>query len=62
MKIKYRVKCLRHRYDTLFTIDTIGTAISAAKMHSWLPCDMVEVTDEKNNKIEWRESNDKSDN
>ena len=51
----YRVKCTEHNYDTFFTIDSQGIAIAAARMHSMLPCDKVEVTDAQGNKVEWRE-------
>lgn len=51
----YRVKCLEHNYDTHLTIDTQGTAIAAARMHSMLPCEKVEVTDAQGKVVEWRE-------
>jgi hypothetical protein len=54
MNKKFRVKCSHHRYDTLFTLDTLGGAITAARMHALLPCDKVEITDTKNQIIDWR--------
>ena len=55
MQTKYRVYCWRHRYDTLHTIDSKGTAINAARMHALLPCDKVEITGPDNKAVEWKE-------
>lgn len=50
----YRVKCGRHNYDTLHSMD-IGTAIQAARMHAMLPCTEVKVIGIYGNEVQWQE-------
>lgn len=49
----YRVICVRHGYDTLYTLSR-GTAVSAAAMHALLPCTTVTVTRRGGELVNWQ--------
>ena len=53
MRLKYRVYCPFHKYDTLLTMDSEGGAIMAAQMHALLPCYSVKVVDSTGKDINW---------
>jgi len=49
----YKVTCSIHAYDTEYDM-VKGTAVTAARMHSLLPCDSVRVLDQDNKEIDWK--------
>lgn len=49
----YRVICVRHGYDTLYSLSR-GTAVSAAAMHALLPCTTVTVTRKGGELVNWQ--------
>jgi hypothetical protein len=53
--MRFRVWCKLHHYDTLYTLDNVYIARTAAQMHSMLPCDEVQVSDSNDRIIDWRE-------
>ena len=51
--MKYKVECKTHNYNTDWDM-TEGTAVTAARMHSLLPCSEVKVLNEQNEEFDWR--------
>jgi hypothetical protein len=55
MKEYYKAVCKKHNYGTSLDMMS-GTAVSAARLHSLLPCSEVKVFDQDGVELNWKEA------